>query len=269
MFKQIFGEEGAKRVTKWTVSVLFFLSLFLIVQIFTVLKKLPNIGNEFYPQAVISVSGKSEVYVIPDIATFNFTVTERGGTVKEAQEKADTKINKSLSAVRELGVEDKDIKTTGYNVYPKYEWVQPACVTYPCPAGRNVLTGYEVSQSITVKVRDTEKAGDLVTKVGASGVSNISGLEFTVDNKDELAAKAREEAIAEAKEKAKVLAKQLGVRLGKMMNYYENSNNNYDYDYAYGKGGGVANEAVSKVMAELPAGETKIISDISIIYEVK
>ena len=108
-----------------------------------------------------------------------------------------------------------------------------------------------------------------MTKVGASGVSNISGLEFTVDNKDELAAKAREEAIAEAKEKAKVLAKQLGVRLGKMMNYYENSNNNYDYDYAYGKGGGVANEAVSKVMAELPAGETKIISDISIIYEVK
>lgn len=270
MFNQIFGEEGAKRVSKWTVSVLFFLSLFLVVQIFTVLKKLPNAGNEVYPQSTISVSGSGEAYAIPDIATFNFTVTELGGTVKEAQEKADVKINKSLSAVRESGVEDKDIKTTGYNVYPKYEWSQPACITYPCPSGRNILTGYEVSQSITVKVRDTEKAGDLVTRVGAAGVSNISGIEFTVDNRDEFVAKAREEAIAEAKEKAKVLAKQLGVRLGKVM-YYNESGNYPIYGYADGKGG--AEMSVSAVAprmaAELPTGETKITSDISITYEIK
>lgn len=268
MFNQIFGNEGNEKVFKWAASALFFLSIFLAVQVLTVLKKLPEAGNEVYPQSTIAVSGSGEAYAIPDIATFNFSITELGATVKEAQEKADAKINKALAAIRESGVEDKDIKTTGYNVYPKYEWNQPVCVVYPCPSGKNILTGYEVNQSITVKVRETEKVGDLVTKVGAVGVSNISGVEFTVDNRDEFVAQAREEAIAEAKAKAKILAKQLGVRLGKII--YYNENGYYPVDYAYGKGG--AEMSVSSAMparAELPTGETKITSNITITYEIK
>jgi len=257
-------------VVKWTVSVLFFLSIFLVVKILSDLKGLPNIGREIYPQSTIMVSGSGEAYAIPDIATFNFSVTEVGGTVKQAQEKSDAKINKALGAVREAGIEDRDIKTTGYNVSPKYEWSQPACVIYPCPSGKNVLIGYEVSQNITVKVRDTEKVGDLVTKVGAVSVSNISGVEFTVDNRDQYVAQAREEAITEAKTKAKELAKQLGVKLGKIL--YYNENGNYPIYYgAEGLGGGkdMAISSVAPRVAELPTGETKITSDISITYEIK
>lgn len=277
MFNQFLGEEGAKRVSKWSAISLMLLSLFLLVKVITDFKRLPNVGREVYPQSTIMVSGMGEAYAIPDIATFNFSVTEVGSTVKQAQEKADVKINKSLSAVREAGVDDKDIKTTGYNVYPKYEWNQTPCplgassngTSYPCSGGKNVLTGYEVSQNITVKVRDTEKVGDLVTKVGATAVSNISGVEFTVDDREKYVAEARELAIKEAKVKAKELAKQLGVRLGKIM--YYNENGNYPmYGYAEGKGG--ADMAVSSIaprVAELPTGETKITSDISITYEIK
>lgn len=278
MFNQFLGEEGSKRVSKWSAISLMLLSLFLLVKVITDFKRLPNVGREIYPQSTIMVSGTGEAYAIPDVATFNFSVTETGVTVKQAQEKADAKINKTLSAVRESGVEDKDIKTTGYNVYPKYEWNQTPCpvsanvngATYPCGGGKNVLTGYEVSQNITVKVRDTEKVGDLVTKVGSVGVSNISGVEFTVDDRDKYVAEAREQAIKEAKEKAKVLAKQLGVRLGKIM--YYNENGNYPiYGFAEGKGGGadIAVSSVAPRVAELPTGETKITSDISITYELK
>ena len=278
MFNQIFGEEGAKRVSKWTAISLMFLSVFLLVKVIGDFKRLPNVGREVYPQSTIMVSGSGEAYAIPDIATFNFTVTEVGGTVKQAQEKADAKINKALSAVRESGIEDKDIKTTGYNVYPKYEWNQKPCpmgvmtngLSYPCPSGKNVLTGYEVSQNITVKVRDTEKVGDLVTKVGALAVSNISGVEFTVDDRGQYVAQARAEAITEAKTKAKELAKQLGVHLGKIM--YYNENGNYPIYYGTeGKGSG-ADMMASSIMpakAELPQGETKITSEISITYEIK
>lgn len=284
MFNQFLGEEGSKRVSKWIAISLIFLSAFLLVKVIGGLKGLPNIGKEVYPQSTIMVSGSGEAFAIPDIATFNFSVTETGATVKQAQEKADAKINKALATIRESGVADKDIKTTGYNVYPKYEYSNSVCPRIPegagysgvtssvsspyyCPPGKNVLTGYEVSQNITVKVRDTEKVGDLVTKIGAASVSNISGIEFTVDNREQYVAQAREKAITEAKAKAKELAKQLGVHLGSIISYNENGN----YPIYYGKGGGtdMALSSVAPAAAELPAGETKITSDVSITYEIK
>lgn len=268
MFNQFFGEES-KKVSKWIVFSLMLFSLFLLVRVLIDFKKLPNVGKEIYPQSTIQVNGKGEAYAIPDIATFSFSVTELGDTVKQAQEKADQKINKALAAVREAGIEDKDIKTTNYNVYPKYEWNQVQCLVYPCPVGKSVLTGYEVTQGITIKIRDTEKAGDLVTKIGAVGVSNISGLEFSVDDREKYIAEARAEAIAEAKAKAKELAKQLGVRLGKMMYY---NDNNYPYYYGEGMGGGAKDMSVSSVAparAELPQGEAKITSEVNITYEIK
>ena len=122
MFNQILGEEGIKRVVKWIAISLTLFSLFLLVKVITDLKKFSYIGREVYPQSTIMVSGEGEAYAIPDIATFNFSVVEVGDTVKQAQDKLDQKINKALVAVRESGVEDKDIKTTSYNVSPKYEW---------------------------------------------------------------------------------------------------------------------------------------------------
>lgn len=277
MFNQLFGEEGAKRVAKWTASVLFFLSLFLIVKIISDLKRLPTIGRDIYPQSTISVSGEGEAYAIPDIATFSFTVTETAATVGAAQEKADTKINAALTAVREAGIEDKDIQTTGYNVNPRYEYQRSVCpeplvggVAVYCPPSRQILTGYEVNQSITVKVRQTEKAGDLVTAVGATGISNLSGLQFTVDDRDQYVEEARAQAITKAKEKAKILAEQLGVKLGKIMYYNENG---YPI-YKEGLGGAademmLSSTAQARAPAELPTGETKITSRISITYEIK
>lgn len=256
-----------------------FFSLFLLIKIIGDFKKLPTIGKEVYPQSTIMVSGSGEAYAIPDIATFTFSVVELGSTVKQAQEKADAKINKALAIIREAEVEDKDIKTTGYSVYPKYDWEQRPCamevstsgVSYPCATGKNVLTGYEVNQTLTIKVRDTEKVGDLVTKIGAVSVSNISGVDFTVDDRDVFVAQAREEAIADAKVKAKKLAKQLGVRLGRILYYNENGNYPMYYGMAEGKGGGadMMTSSVAPRVAELPKGETKITSEITITYEIK
>lgn len=269
MFNQILGDEQ-RRVGKWGAIALMLLSAFLLVQVVISLKKLPNIGKEIYPQSTIMATGKGEAFAIPDVASFSFTVTEAGEDVASAQGLLDQKIAKALEAVREAGVEDKDIKTVSYNVYPKYEWNQVPCIIYPCPQGKNELIGYEVTQTISVKVRDTEKAGDLVTKVGATNVSNISGLEFTVDDMEKYIAEARSQAIEKAKEEAKILAKQLGVKLGKMMYYTDNGQNPYPYyGYGEGMGGGDLKAMSAPARAELPTGETKITSNITITYEIK
>jgi len=283
MLNQFLGEEG-KKVSKWIVISLVFLSLFLLVNILAGFKRLPNIGKEVYPQSTIVVSGTGDAYAIPDIATFSFSVVETAATVKQAQDKANVKIGNALTAIRASGVVDKDIQTTGYNVYPKYEYSNAVCprplvpttvdangsvsgsVAIYCPPGKQVLTGYEVDQTITVKVRDTEKVGDLVTKVGALGVSNISGIEFSVDNREQYVAQARAAAITEAKAKAKELAKELGVRLGSILSYNENGSNPIYY-------GAVAKDmvvsAVAPTVAQIPQGENKITSDVSITYEIK
>ena len=270
MLDQILGDES-NRVGKWVATTLLLLSVFLMVLIISGLKRLPSVGREVYPQSTVMVTGEGEAYAIPDIASFSFSVTEAGETVQSAQELLDKKINKALAAVKDTGVEDKDIKTQYYNVYPKYEWEQAYCIQIvgaTCPPGKNVLIGYEVSQTILIKVRDTEKAADLVTKVGAIGVSNISGLEFTVDDREKYVNQAREQAIAKAREQAKVRAKQLGVRLGKLLYFNENGYGSPYYDMGISSREGMGGGAMP-LKADLPVGETKITSSVSITYEIK
>jgi uncharacterized protein len=167
-------------------------------------------------------------------------------------------------------VEEKDIKTVGYNVYPQYEWQQSACTPGGiCPPGRQILTGYEVRQTITVTVRDTEKAGELLSSVGELGASEVSSLTFTVDEDESLRDEARAAAIAQAKEKADELAEQLGVKLVRIVSFSE-SNGGYPVPYygeAYGRGGVMAQDA--KLAPETPMGENTYISNVNITYEIR
>ncbi len=135
------------------------------------------------------------------------------------------------------------------------------------PNGSNVLVGYSVSETISVKVRKTDQAGAIVTGLGALGVTDISGPNFTIDNDDAIKAEARSKAITNAKEKAAELSKELGVKLVRIVNFSENGNNPYPM---YSKAmdmmaiGGAAPEA-----APLPTGENKYTSNVTITYEIR
>ena len=246
------------------------LAAFLGVETLNAIRQNTYIGKGVYPTNVIAVSGSGEVYAVPDIASFSFSVVEEGKTVKEAQDKSTKKMNSAIDAVKNLGVEAKDIKTASYNSYPKYEYTGSACVSGYCPPGKQVLVGYEVSQSITVKIRKTDKAGDVLTKVGELGVSNISGLDFVVDDMDSVRNQAREKAVSDAKAKAKVLAKTLGVRLNKVVNFYESGDAATPIYYAKDSmmGAGVMSNQAA-VAPSIPTGENKIVSNVTITYEVE
>src|SRR3989338_6144941 len=94
---------------------------------------------------------------------------------------------------------------------------------YSCPPrpGKSVISGYEASESITVKVRNTDDVGTIMQGLGTIGVSNLSGPNFSIDDEDALKAEARKKAIDDAREKAKILAKDLGVRLGRISSFSE------------------------------------------------
>ncbi len=216
----------------------------------------------------INLQGKGEVFAVPDIITFNYTIKETADTVSEAQTISNAKNNKILSILKEAGIEDKDIKTTSYNIYPKYEWQSGPCRDGFCESGKNVLIGQDVSQTISVKVRETEIAGDLLGKIGAVDVSNVSSLTFSVDDVDVLKAEARKIAIEDAKEKAKELEKELGIKLGDIVGFYESDDQFYPEPMMRTEAYGAALDSVKSVVS-LPSGENKIVSNINLSFEIK
>ncbi|MFA6432763.1 MAG: SIMPL domain-containing protein [Candidatus Paceibacterota bacterium] len=227
----------------------------------------PNMGNS------ISVTGSGDAVAVPDVATFSFTISETAKTVADAQTAATTKINATLKAVRDAGVADKDIQTQSYNINPHYEYQNSICpaasygMTVYCPSGKSIITGYDVSQSIQVKVRDLAKAGAIFTSIGSLAVENVNGLNFSVDDPDAVQAEARSKAITDAQNKAKILAKELGVRLVRITSFSEN--NGYYDRKTYGMGGSPMMAEVSAPAPQIPIGETKITNTVTISYEIK
>lgn len=249
------------------VAALILLAAFLATLTVRELISLRYLGADIPPTNTIAVTGEGEAFAVPDIATFTFGVTELGATTALSQEKAAEKINAALDYLEEQGIEEKDIKTVAYNAYPKYEWQQVSCVTFPCSPGKNVLLGYEVTQTIEVKVRDTNKAGELLSGVGAAGVKDISGLNFTVDDIEKVKSEARANAIAGAKAKAEMLRKDLGVRLVRIVSFNEYGG---EPPIIYGRDGVAYDAVAEKAPApQVPTGENKITSTVNIVYEIR
>src|SRR3989344_5652287 len=206
----------------------------------------------------ITVSATSDVFAKPDLALSTFSVLSEAKTVGEAMQDNAAKMNAVIAFVKSQGVDDKDIKTTNFSVSPRYEWREKT--------GERVSVGYEVSQSLQVKIRDLAKIGDIIQGATEAGANEVANLQFTIDNEDALKEEARNKAIEEAKTKAKNLAEKLGISLVKIISFSESGD--YPMPYyvptskeALGIGGGAT--------PDIQPGENKISVTVSLIYQIK
>lgn len=262
------------RIQSALALVLILLSAFLFAETIKSLKEYRYVGGGIAPTNAITVSGEGEVFAIPDTAEFTFSITERADTSKEAQDMATQKANDAIKALVEQGIEEKDIKTVAYNLYPVYEWRDATtCLRYPCEKTREQV-GFELSQSIRVKVKDLDRAGEMLELVTGKGVSDVSGLDFTIADEDDLKQDARKKAIDEAKTKAEQLAQDLGVSLVRIVGFGESDGGYYPMYAraeamldssapAYGLGGG------DESSVSVPSGENRVVSNVTITYEIK
>ncbi len=268
METSLWGDQ-TKRVARMVAIFLGVLSVFFIVKLGAELKGYKLIGSGTTATNTISVSGSGDAYAVPDVATVSFTVENEAKTVAEAQKTVNDKMQKALDFIKKNNVAEKDIQLTGNSFYPQYDYPQIQCFAYPCPSGKQVLRGYQVSRSIMIKIRAIDDAGKIVEGLGTIGVTNLNGPTFTLDDEDGIKAEARGKAIADAKAKAEELAKELGVHLVRIVNFSENGNSPYPYyakaDMAMGMGGGTGGE----VAPELPKGENKYTSNVSVTYEIR
>ncbi|MEK7593555.1 MAG: SIMPL domain-containing protein [Patescibacteria group bacterium] len=248
-------------------SLLIAASLFFAAKIITEIKSYRYIGGGVLASNAISVSGEGEVFAVPDIATIIFSAASQGKTVAMAQKEASKKIDAALAFLKNSGISDKDIKTTNYSAHPRYEYNEVVCLSLNCPRpGKQTLVGYDVMQTISVKARDTDKVGAILEGLAKAGITEISGPNFSIDDEEKLKAEARKYAIADAKEKAAALAGDLGVSLVRIISFSEAGNYPIYYAKALESAGGNGGDVLAP---EIPKGENKISSNVTITYEIR
>lgn len=243
------------------------LALFLFAEIISVVQGYGYPANPI--QDTITVSGTGTATSSPDIADISFTVQQSASSVTAAQSAATSKGNAAIAAMKALGIADADITTSSYNVYPQYA----QAVVNPCPPGvmcpatvtnSNTITGYQVSESVDVKVRDVTSIGTVLQKLGDLGVQNISGPNYGQADNSATKDAARAAAIKDAQQKAAVLASQLGVHLGKVTSFSENGNSPYPMVY-----GAMASAKSDAAAPELPTGTNTTSATVSITYAIR
>jgi uncharacterized protein YggE len=255
--------SASRGVRYAAVAALTLLALFLFAQTWATFNEMGHINPANV--ATISVTGTGKASTAPTIATINFTVQENASTVAAAQDAATKRTDAALASIKKLGVADADVKTNGYNVSPQYE-TKPCAPGVFCPQNTSKISGYQVSQSVDVKVRDTAKAGDVLAALGTAGVQNVSGPNFTVDDTSAVDAEARGKAIADAHAKAQALAKQLGVHLGRVVSFSENGGYPTPY-FAQAKSAGMDASVASA--PTLPPGQNESNVTVTVVYEIQ
>ena len=216
----------------------------------------------------IAVNGEGKVTARPDVAKITAAILTQHELLKAAQEENSRKSNVLVGYLKSMGVEEKDIKTVGYNIFPQYRYPRPCPFgLYPCPPEESPrITGYQVRNSYEVTIRDLAKAGEILAGIVGAGANEVSGITFTIDNPDELKAEARKKAIDDARVKAGKLAKDLGRRLGRIISFSEGG---YFPPPIFLERGLAVDGKGGDIAPSVQPGENEIMVTVSITYEFK
>lgn len=205
----------------------------------------------------IRVTGKGELDVKPDVALINFGVKHEAKTIAIAQQKTNSVMNDIITALKNAGISEKDLKTTDYSIYPRYEYRENT--------GTRVLAGYEVSENIQVKIRDFAKIGSIIQEVTDLGANQTRELSFIIDDESKIRSDVRGLAIRNAKDEARTLARQLGIKLGSIVDFSEGGGYYpvYYEDQAIG-----STEMLKAPAPDIEPGTNRISAQVYLTYEI-
>lgn len=168
----------------------------------------------------ISVSGIGIVSAAPDMATINLSVLREAKTARDALTANSAAMNDVLNAMKSFGIEDKDLQTSNFSIQPRYVYPKRTNGEQKPPS----IVAYQVSNSLTVRIRDLEKVGDILDKSVSLGVNQGGNIYFSNADPEPLQMQARANAMKNAIKKAQVLTDAAGIELGKIKQISEHSN---------------------------------------------
>lgn len=174
-------------------------------------KKYNYVGKADKMERTIVVSGYGKVNGNNDIAVTTIGYSNTDKDVAKAQADNKKVMDQITNELKAFGVAEKDLQSN-YTIYPDYNYTQQK--------GQE-LVGYKVTNQLTIKIRNLAKIPQILGLAGKYGATEVSGLNFTIDDPENLKMEARAKALADAKSKAQYLSQKLGVRLGSVVSFNE------------------------------------------------
>ncbi len=209
------------------------------------------------PSPRISVIGEGEVNVAPDMAILNLSVLREADTARAALTANNEAMKQVLAALKEAGIAERDLQTSGLSIQPRY--AQPG----KDRAGEPKISGYSVSNALTVRVRNLADAGGILDKVVGLGVNQGGGIAFVKDDMKPTLTEARKRAVADAVARAKTLAEAAEIRLGKILSIEEQSSMPRPMPY-----GGALRMAAKDASVPIESGENTYRTQVNVIFEI-
>lgn len=250
------NDFGKKILTVLFGVLLVYLTFYLVTLMRNNLKTFETIGRADKMERTVTVSGTGKVSANNDIAITTIGYTNVDRDIVKARAENNKVMDAVMSEIKKLGIEDKDLQSN-YTIYPENDYTQTG----------SVFKGYRVTNNVTVKIRDLSKITTVLSLAGRFGVNQVSGLQFTIDDPENLKGQARGKALLDAKRKALLLASQLNVMLDEMISYNEfDSQPNYGIKEAYGMGGSATDSSSGPSMVS--SGSQDISVNVSLTYTI-
>ncbi len=220
---------------------------------------LRKIADSQYPVRVVSVSADGKATVAPDIAKISFSVVSDGLDPTKLADENNKKMNGAINFVKSLGIDAKDIKTTQYNISPKYD--------YDRYTGQSTIYGYTMTQGVLVKVRDFTKVPQILGGLPEYGINQVSGVSFEIEDPEKYLAEARTIAFERAKAKAQAMAKENGTRLKRVVTFSE-FGGGYPISYFAKAEMGMGGDGGAPVPPTIEPGTQEVTVNVSVTYEI-
>ncbi|MBM3257141.1 MAG: DUF541 domain-containing protein [Candidatus Liptonbacteria bacterium] len=237
------------------------LACFIVGFVFVALPTMKRFGSSFITGRTITVAAEGKTLVAPDIAELSFSVVSQGKNPDELTESNNQKMNAVNKFVKGEGIGEKDMKTTSYTLVPNYQF-NPT-------TQRNFITGYTLTQTLTIKVRELAKVAKIIAGLTPLGVNQVGGVSFMVEDEERPLAEARKNAFEKAQAKAEEMARASGVSLGKVVSVTEYVPGPIPY-YAYGMGGAAeVKGAPAPTVPTIEPGTTEVKLNVQLIYELR
>jgi uncharacterized protein YggE len=218
----------------------------------------PTTINQAAPEAIrtLNVNGIGQAYLTPDIAYIYVGVHTEEASASEAVDANKVQTSAVIDALKGAGVDDKDIRTTNFSIWPSQQY---------SPDGAVTGTIYMVDNTVYVVVRDLDGLGNLLDDAISAGANSINSIQFDVADKTEAVKEARAKAVEDAKTQAEELAAAAGVSLGDIqsISFYDSSP--YPVSEGKGGGGGVAMESAVPIQP----GQLTISVTVNLTYAIK
>ena len=219
-------------------------------------------------EGVVTVSGYAESSEKNQIAEFSAGVNALGNTKELAVNEVNTKMTALINAVKAFGIAEADIQTQQINVYQMQEREQIELQTMPpIDGGGKVKLGqWSASNSISITLRDVEKASRLTDILNNSGANNVYGPNFQLDTSKKTDDKLVEAAVADAKTKAELMARASGARLGRVVSIVEGGQSMPIYPMMTLKAETARDISVP---APVEVGSTKVSKTVTVVWSLK